>query len=170
MEKKTISAVTAGLITAAILIVLALVIYFTKRNEEQWPQYLGIGVYMVAIVAFINIHANQVGRTASFGQLLGFGFRIIPVVIILMVLYTVASNYMFPEVKQNFLDYQRTEALKLQNNTEAQIDENIKNLSKNYTILLVMGQLFFYMVGGALATVTGAVIAKKIPTSTLQNQ
>lgn len=170
MEKKMTSAVTAGLITAATLIVLALVIYFAKLNDEQWPQYLGIGLYMVAIVAFIQLHAGQTGGNASFGQLIGFGFRIIPVVIILMILYTVASVYLFPEVKQAFLDYQRTEALKLQNNTEMQIDENIKNLSKNYTILIVMGQLFFYMVGGALATVTGAVIAKKNPTTTLQNQ
>lgn len=170
MEKKSISAVTAGLITAAILIIIALVVYFAKLTDEKWTQYLGLTVYMLAIVTCINIHAKQVGHAASFGQLIGFGFRMIPVIIVMMVLYTVASVYMFPEVKQAFLEYQRTEALKLQNNTEAQIDENIKALSKNYTILIVMGQLFFYMVCGALATVTGAVIAKKIPTSTLQNQ
>lgn len=169
MEKKTISAVTGGLITAAVLIVIALVVYFAKLTDEKWTQYLGLTVYMLAIVTCINIYAKQAGQT-SFGQLIGFGFRMIPVIIVMMVLYTVASTYMFPEVKQAFLEYQRSEALKLQNNTEAQIDENIKNLSKNYTILIVMGQLFFYMVCGALATVTGAVIAKKIPTSTLQNQ
>lgn len=170
MEKKTISAVKAGLITGLALIALALVVYFAKLNEEKWTQYLGLTIYMLSIVAGINIYGKQTGRTASIGELFSFGFRMVAVVICLMVLYTVASNYMFPEVKQAFLDYQRAEALKAQNATEAQIDEDIRNLSKNYTILIIMGQLFWYMVLGAVASVTGAVIAKKIPTSTFQNQ
>ncbi|MDF2189190.1 DUF4199 family protein [Paraflavitalea sp. CAU 1676] len=167
MEKKTTSAVTAGLITAATLIVLALLLYFTKQHGEKWGQYAGLTIYMVSIVIGISIHAKQTGHSASFGILFSYGFRMVAVVISMMVLYTIASVYLFPEVKSEFLEFNRAAALKLQDKTPAQIDEDIRMLSKNYMILIIMGQLFYYMVLGAIAAVTGSIIAKK---SAPQNQ
>lgn len=170
MEKKTTSAVSAGLITAAILVILALVLYFTKLHGERWGQYAGLTIYMVAIVIGISNHAKQTDYRAGFGILFSYGFRMVAVVISMMVLYTVASVYLFPDVKKEFLEFNRSAALKLQEKTPAEVEEDIRMLSKNYIILIIMGQLFYYMVLGAIAAATGAIIAKKNPPSALEKQ
>lgn len=161
MEKKPTSAVKAGLITSLVLIVLALVLYFTKQHDQKWGQYAGLTLYMLAIVIGISIHGKESGYRAGFGLLFSFGFRMVAVVISMMVLYTIASVYMFPDVKREFLEFNRAAALKLQDKTPAQVEDDIRMLSKNYIILIIMGQLFYYMVLGAIASATGALITKK---------
>ncbi|AXY74430.1 DUF4199 family protein [Paraflavitalea soli] len=169
MEKKTTSAVTVGFLTGLVLVVLALVVYFTKLYLEKWGQYLGLGIFMAAIIWAVINHGKETNHSAGFGTLFGFGFKTVAVVICIMVIYTALSGYLFPDVKEAIIENSRAEALKQPNVSEADVEQGLQMFAKNYTMFIIMIILFWYLVLGVIASLIGAAVTKKIPQSPFEN-
>lgn len=163
MEKKPTSAVTIGLLAALVLIVLALVVYFANLYTEKWAQYLGIIIFAVAVIWGVVNHGKETGYQATFGGLFGFGFKIVAVITCLMILYTIVSGYLFPDVKEKIMEQARNEAAKNPSADPNQIEQGMQMFERNYTMFLVLGLVFWYVISGAIASLIGAAVTKKRP-------
>lgn len=163
MEKKTTSAVTIGVLVSLVLIVLALVIYFAKMYTAKWAQYLGICIFAGAIIWAVINHGKETGHQAGFGSLFGFGFKVAAVITCIMILYTIASGYLFPDVKETIMEQARAEAAKNPNADPGQVEQGMQMFERNYTLFIVLGLIFWYVISGAIAALIGAALTKRRP-------
>jgi len=161
--KKQTSTMAAGLVISLVLIVFALVIYFMNLYTETWNAYLGIGLFVLCLVLAILNHAKEKENRVTFGQLFAYGFKTTAVVICIMIIYTLVSGYVFPDVKQNLIEKARADAMSVPNANESQVEQGMAMFEKNYTLFIIMGLLFWYLVCGAIISLITAAITPKKP-------
>ena len=169
MEKKPTSSSVIGIILCAILIVISLVVYFLELFTEQWIQYVGLAVLFGGVIWAVINNGKERNNNVTFGNLFGFGFKVIAVVIVVMVLYTLLSGYLFPDMKTKIIEVARTRALANPNADPAQVKTGMDIFERNYTLFLVIGVVFWYLILGIIASLIGAAAAKKNPGSPFQN-
>ena len=163
MEKKQTTAVTAGIIISLILMVFSLVLYFTGLYMQSWSQYFGFIIIVGGIIWVVTNHGKEKEYTERFGQLFGYGFKVTAVVTCLMILYTLLSGVLFPEIKEKIVEAARTQALKNPGVNEDQIEQGMNMFAKNYNLFIILGILFWYLLLGAISSLIGAGITKKKP-------
>jgi hypothetical protein len=171
MEKKATSSTTMGLLVGLILIVCSLVIYFTGLYTETWAQYIGFVLLFGGIILSVLMHAKEVDNQTTFGKLFGFGFKVTAAVTVLMIVFVVLQGMIFPDIKTRFMEVARDQAYKYPEaaaNKDA-IDQNLSMVEKNFTFIVILGILFWYLVIGAIASLIGAAIPKKRPVTKFEN-
>jgi hypothetical protein len=167
MEKKPMSSVVVGLMISLVLIVFGLVVYFANLYTEKWAQYAGTLIFVIAIIWAVFNHGKENSNTLTFGNLFAFGFKTVAVVACIMILYTFLSGYIFPDIKEKVMENARLEAAKNPNPnaTPEQIEQGMAMFEKNYTLFIVLGLTFWYLISGVIASLIGAAITKKNPQS-----
>jgi NADH:ubiquinone oxidoreductase subunit 6 (subunit J) len=163
MEKKVTSHLTKGLIISLILIVLSVVITVMELYTIQWLQYIGFLILFGGIIWSVMIFGKENDYDKSFGNLFAHGFKTLALVTVLVLAYTLLSSYIFPDVKQKMMDIGRQQALEKANGNEAQIEQGMAMFEKYFTLFIVIGIIFWYMLIGAIASLIGAAVTKKNP-------
>lgn len=163
MEKKITSPVNAGLIISLILIVFTLILYFTGLYLQQWTQYFAFAIFVGGIIWCVRNHGKETDYTATFGNLFGYGFKMVAVITCVMILYTVISGYIFPEIKEKMLENATEQALKNPKADEEQVRKGMEMFANNYNLFIIMGLLFWYLAMGAIASLIGAAVTRKSP-------
>jgi hypothetical protein len=163
MEKKITPSTTVGLIISLISIVLSLVLYFTNLYTEQWTQYIGLLVLFGGIIWAVRNHGKEQDFTATFGQLFAFGFKTTAVITCIMILYTILSGYIFPDIKEKILANATEQALAKPGVNEEQVRQGMEMFSNNYNLFMILGILFWTLAAGAIASLIGAAVTKKTP-------
>ena len=169
MEKKITSPVIAGLVISLMVIVLGLIMYFTGLYLQTWTQYLGFAILFGGLLFAVINHGKENAANVTFGKLFGFGFKTTTVIICIILLYTIASGYLFPEVKQKIIEMSREQALKQPGANESQIEQGMEMFEKNYTLFIIIGLIFWYALIGAITSLIGAAVTKKNPQSPFDN-
>jgi type III secretory pathway component EscS len=167
MEKKITTPVLAGIIISLILIVESIIMYLTGLYLQTWAQYIGFAVFVAGIIWAVINNAKEKNSDVTYGQLFGFGFKIVAVVTCLMILYAVLSGFIFPDAKQKIMDMARQNALAKPGADADQVDKGMDIFSKNYTLFIVLGLLFWYLLVGVVVSLIAAAIPKKNPRSPL---
>jgi hypothetical protein len=165
MEKKPTSSAVMGLLVGLILIVCSLVIYFTQLYLETWGQYIGFVLLFGVILVSVLLHSNEVAHQTTFGKLFGFGFKVTAAATVSMIVFVVLQGMIFPDIKTRFMEVAREGAYKHPEaaaNKDA-IEQNLQMVEKNFTFIIILGILFWYLVIGAIASLVGAAVAKKKP-------
>ncbi|HTS42955.1 MAG TPA: DUF4199 domain-containing protein [Puia sp.] len=163
MEKKATPPLVPGIIVSLILIVLSIVIYFSGLYTQTWSQYLGFAILVAGIIWAIINHAKEKVNQVTYGNLFGFGFKVAAIITCFMILYTVLAGFIFPDMKQKIIDIAREKATQRPGVTEEQVDQGMQFFEKNYTLLLVIGIVFWYLLIGVVSSLIGAAIPKKNP-------
>ena len=169
MEKKVNSPVTIGLIISLILILISLAIYFTGMYTETWIQYLTGCLLLGSIIWAVVNHGKERNNTASFGNLFAFGFKVTAIVTVLVILYSVLSTYIFPDAKEKVMEIARQQAFKNANGNESAIEQGLAWYEKNFTLMMVITVLFWYLVIGVIGSLIGAAVTKKRPSTPFEN-
>lgn len=165
MEKKVTSHLTKGLIIGLILIVFSLAVYLLELYKQQWIQYIGFVILFGGILWSVISYGKENNYDKSFGNLFAHGFKITALVIILVLAYTVLSNYIFPEAKEKIMTMAREQALENAKGNEDQVEQGMKMFENNYTLFIVIGIIFWYLLIGSIASLIGAAVTKKNPNS-----
>lgn len=165
MEKKVTSPVTAGIVLSLILIVLSIVIYFTGLYTQSWGQYAGFVILFGGIFWAVISHGREKAHQVTFGNLFAFGFKVAGVAACLVVLYSVLSGYIFPEMKEKIIEIAKQKALENPNANEEQVEKGMEMFVKNYNLFIVIGIVFWYLIIGIITSLIAAAIAKKNPPS-----
>jgi predicted membrane protein len=170
VDKKSVSHFMAGLIIAAILIVYSMILTFMDLTGNQSLSYLSMVFLMTGIVFFVTQYGKAVDHTASFGQLFSYGFKATAIATLVVIAFQVIFFFIFPEYKEKIIDISREQMLKQGNVPEAQVEQALDMVRKFFWVGLIGGSMFFNLVSGAIASLIGAGITKKIPQSPFQQQ
>lgn len=161
MEKKQTSSLVAGLVISLILVVLSLVIYFTKLYTKTWIQYIGSVILFAGVLYAVLNHSKEKKHFTTFGNLFAYGFKTTAVVICITIAYTLLSGFLMPDAKREIIELSRQQALSQPGANESQVEQGMAMFEKNYTLFIVVGILFSYLVIGAVASLIGAAVSKK---------
>ncbi len=153
-------AMTYGLGTGLVLIVLSLIVQFTKMNENTWVQYGILAVYIAAVIAFCIVYAKQQNGNVTYGSVFGKGFRMVALVAIIMLAWVLLSTYLFPEIKEQAIEKAR-EKMETDGMDEETMETALAFTKNSFTLLLVAGTIFSYVIVGLIASAIGAAFAKK---------
>lgn len=154
----TLKPAIKGLITAILMIAIALVTFYSNMPANSGFQYLVYAVYALGIVWTLVAYRLHGQYTGSFGDTFNQGFRCFIVVTLIMVLFTGLFSYLHPEFAEESSRYYREEMMKDKNNLPADIDSAVAKYKKNYTLTLVYGSIIGYLIIGAAVTAATSFI------------
>jgi len=130
---------------------------------QTWGQYVGFVILFAGVIWGVMNHGKEKKHEVTFGNLFAFGFKVAAVAACLVVLYSVLSGYIFPEMKEKIMEMAKQKALTNPNANEEQVEKGMEMFSKNYNLFIVIGIVFWYLLIGIITSLIGAAIAKKNP-------
>lgn len=151
---------TYGLITTLAMIALSLIIHFMNISATSWPSYLLYVIYFIGIFMACKAFAKSRNGNVTYGNVFGAGFKMVAFTTLLMVLWSIISIYIFPEMKDQALEAAQTKMLE-QGVSEEQMEMSIDMTRKFFTPFLIMGAIFNYLIAGVIFTLISAAIVKK---------
>ncbi|MBS1599910.1 MAG: DUF4199 domain-containing protein [Bacteroidetes bacterium] len=163
MKKKISSPVTVGIVLSLILVVLSIVIYFAGLYTQTWGQYIGFVILFAGVLWAVFNHGKERDHEVTFGNLFSFGFKVAAVAACIVILYTLLSGLIFPEMKEKIMEIARQKALENPNANSEQVEKGMEFFSKNYNLFIIIGIVFWYLLIGIVTSLIGAAIAKKNP-------
>ncbi len=150
-----ISPAIKGIITALLMIGVILMIYNQGKNADTRLQYLVYAIYAIGIVWTLVAFRQTAAFTGSFGNLFGQGFRCFIVVTLFMALFYGIFNYTHPEFAEESAKFYREQlelAVAKNERLPTDIDPEVATFKKQYTLKLVSGAIFGYLIIGVAVT------------------
>jgi len=155
---KTIPPAVKGLITAILMIALVLMIYYAGDTADPNIQYGVYAIYGAGLVWTLLSYRKSDHFTGSFASVFNQGFRCFIVVTLVVVAFTGIFSNMHPEfAEQSSLAYKQ-QLVALNEKTPLEIDREVSNYKKQFTLRLVSVSIFGYLIIGAGVTAITAVL------------
>jgi len=159
---KPLTATIKGLISGVIMILVSIIIYYTKGNFQNNLQYITYTIYVAGILWTLIEYSKSAGNANKFGAYFSQGFKCFIVVTLLMVIFTFVFLITQPQLKDEMAVIYKTELVKNGNYTLPEIEERVKLAKKSFLPSLVMGAVFGYLVIGAMVTaITSGFLIQK---------
>jgi hypothetical protein len=124
-------------------------------------QYLAYVPFLVGVIMAGMAFSKANDGFVSFGNVFGSCFKAAMIVTIIVVLWSVATVYLFPDLKDKAIEAAREKMLQDKKTTDEQI-ETILNVTRKYwTPIMIGGALLGTLFYGAIFSLIGAAAAKK---------
>lgn len=162
METKVTPISTKGIIISLLLIVLALTSHFMDIKPDSPFQYIGYAVFIGGIIWSILSYGKEINHNATFGKYFAHGFKVSALVTVIMVVFVFIFIMLFPEIKDKAIDEARKN-MGSKNLSEEQISAALEMTRKFFTVFLIAGTLFGYILVGCIVSLIGAAVTKKQP-------
>ena len=163
MEKQITSHIVKGAILSGISILFSVIIYVFNLYTTQWLSWISYAILIGGIIYGNILFANQNDNNVSFGNIFAHGFKTTAVVIVISVLYTVLSLFIFPDMVDKIIEISRTAMAKNPQMTDEMIDQAITMTKKLFLPFAIAGAIFGTGFLGAIGSLIGAAVAKKNP-------
>ena len=158
-----------GLITAALMVVVFLLIYQADKNSDQNKnavgnslQYIVYAIYGAGIVWTLLSYRQSPAFTGKFGDNFQQGFRCFVVVTLAMALFYGIFNALHPEFSEQMAVTLREQLTNEKGKLPSEIDEAVAAFKKQYTLKLVSGAIFGYLIIGAgITAVLSALLNRR---------
>lgn len=151
-----------GLIISAIIILLSVIFYILKLNEQQWTQWVGLVIMFIGVIISCIQYAKLNDGNVTFGNVFANGFKTTSVVALLTVLFSVIFVLIFPDIKEKALEKVRLDMEK-QGQSDDMIEKAVSMTDKMFMVFILAGGIFGTLLFGAIASLIGAAAAKKNP-------
>lgn len=159
---KAITPLVKGIITGMLMVLCALLFYYTNVQAGSVVHYTIYLVFFLGILWTLITHTKTAAYTGSFGNLFNQGFRCFIITILIMVAFTSIFNLMHPEFAENAAEAYRADLIKEGGKLPKEIDELVSKAKKQYNTGVVYFTIFGYLVIGAIFTALASVIIKVI--------
>ena len=163
MDKQITSHILKGAILGGISILFSVIIYVFNLYTTQWLSFLRYAIFIGGIIYGNILFANQNENNVTFGNIFAHGFKTTAVVIVITVLYTVLSLFIFPDMVDKIIEISRTAMAKNPQMTDEMIEQGIAMTKKLFLPFAIAGAIFFTGFFGAIGSLIGAAVAKKNP-------
>ena len=163
MDKQITSHILKGAILGGISILFSIIIYVFNLYTTQWLSFLSYAIFIGGIIYGNILFANQNENNVTFGNIFAHGFKTTAVVIVITVLYTVLSLFIFPDMVDKIIEISRTAMAKNPQMTDEMIEQGIAMTKKLFLPFAVAGAIFGTGFIGAIGSLIGAAVAKKNP-------
>ena len=148
-----------GIITASIMIAIALITYYSGLPANSPFQYLIYAVYALGITWTVIAYRKSKSFTGKFGGLFNQGFKCFIVVTLLIVAFTGIFSKMHPEFAEESAKLYKEElVLNAKDKTPSDIEEDVARYKKGYTLALIYGSIFGYLIIGAVVTAASSLL------------
>ena len=159
---KSVTATKMGLLTGISMILVSVIIYYTRGNFDNKLQYITYAIYVAGIVWTLLSYSKQADNQNKFGTYFSQGFKCFIVVALLMVIFTAVFLLTQPQLQNEMVVIYKAELLKTGNYTAPEMEEKIAMARKSFLPSLIMGAIFGYLVIGAMVTaITAGVLVQK---------
>lgn len=163
MEQTVTTTTTKGIVIGLILIIIAIIIYFSNVEMDGPTKWISNAVFVIGIIWAINNYGKQINHNTTFGNYFAHGFKVAAVVTAIMILYLLIFITIFPEFKDKALEQAKAAMEKGGKMTSEQISQALTITKKFFTVFAIGGTLLGYLIFGALAALVGAAVTKKEP-------
>lgn len=147
-----ISPAIKGMITVAIMISVFLGIFYAGKDTDTRFQYLVYIIYALGISWTVLAYRQSSSFTGKFGDIFSQGFKCFVVVTLLVALFYGIFNYQHPEFAAETAKTYQEQLIKENQKTPAEIESEVATYKKQYTLKLVSGAIFGYLIIGAGVT------------------
>ena len=149
-----------GFITALVMIIFNVVLYITGNSFEPWSQYVSYIPFLVGLIlngmAFSKANDAQI----TFGYAFGSCIKACCIITLCVLVWSFIAVMIFPEMKEKSLEIAQQSMAK-KGLSDEQIDQSLEMTKKYFTLFMVVGVVFGYMLVGAIFSLISAAIAKK---------
>ena len=150
-----------GLAAGLGMSILGLVIHLMGLGTTRSMQYVALIPFAVAIVLNgINFSKENEGFV-TFGNVFGNSFKASMIAGIILIIYSIISMFLFPEIKTNAIDIARKEMAKNPSMTDEQIETALNITRKYWNVIMVSTMIFSSLFYGAIFRLISGAIAKK---------
>ena len=158
-----LSPAVKGAITAAVMIAICLILFESGREISPGLQYIVYAVYGLGIVWTLLAHRQSAAYTGSFAGNFSQGFRCFVVVVLSMAIFYGVFNYLHPEfAEETSIAYREHLSKQATDKTPEEIDTAVAAYKKQYTLKLVSGAIFGYLIIGAgITAMVSALLTRK---------
>jgi hypothetical protein len=167
-NKKSINHFAAGAISASVIIIYSLIVYFAnlpmRNNATGWIVYL---IFILVLAFLVKYYGDSNNNQLSFGNLFAFGFKSTAFAIVLILFFVIISYLMLPDMQERIWQATRQQMEK-QNRSDEEIEKAIEMGKKFIWIGLIGGTILIYAILGAIGSLIGAAITKKKPYNPLE--
>ena len=161
--RKPISHIIAGLMISSLLVILTIGTRYASPGQQSMMQTLAIVIMVGGIVAFVNLYGKAKNNQVTFGNLFVYGFKITAIITLVVILCNVVFYLSFPELKAKILEASRQTMVAEGKKTDAEIEEVLKAARNGFWVYMAGSILFIYAIIGAVASLAGAAVTKKVP-------
>jgi hypothetical protein len=144
--------VIKGLITAFVMIAVFLGIYYSGKDADPGLQYLIYILYAIGIIWTVFAYRLSTSFTGKFGDIFSQGFKCFIVVTLLIALFYGVFNYQHPEFAEETAKAYKEKLIKENQKLLPDIESEVATFKKQYTLMLVSGAIFGYLIIGASVT------------------
>jgi len=169
MSQKPISNIIAGLILAAVLIIYTTILNFAGLETNQSLSWLTYLILVIGIIYFVFVYGKANNDDKTFGDLFAYGFKVSAVVAIILIVFLILFNLIFPEFREKIYELTRQKLEEQGKLSEDQITSAIDLIRKFFWLGMIGGTAFLTALFGVIGGLIGAAIAKKNPVS-FENQ
>jgi len=157
-----IAATIKGFITAAVMIIAFLLLYNYDKNAETRLQYGVYAIYALGIAWAVIAYRKSASFTGKFGDTFSQGFKCFIIVTLSMALFYAVFNSQHPEFAEETAKLYKEQMIKDNQKTPTEIESEIATFKKQYTLKLVSGAIFGYLIIGAGVTaVLSALLSRR---------
>lgn len=156
-----LTAALKGVITALIMVGIALGVYFTNLPADSFIQYLIYAVYGLGIIWTLIAYRKSASFTGKFGDLFNQGFRCFIAVVIIMVAFTFVFSKMHPEFAEESAKAYKEQLVKENKKLPAEIDGEVSRYKNRFTTVLIYGAIFGYLIIGSGVTAAASALLTK---------
>lgn len=149
-----------GLITAALMVGVFLLVY-QVNPESPFLQLIIYAIYGAGIVWTLLAYRQSEAFTGKFGDKFQQGFRCFVVVTLGMALFYGIFNYLHPEFADQAAVTLREQLQQEKGKLPTEIDDLVSTFKKQYTLKLVSGAIFGYLIIGAGITAVLSAFIKR---------
>lgn len=151
-----------GLITAIVMISVFLGIYYSGKDADDRLQYLIYFIYAMGITWSVVAYRQSAVFTGKFGDIYTQGFKCFIVVTLVIALFYGVFNYQHPEFAEKTSKVYKEKLIKEKLKFPVEIESEIATFKKQYTLKLVSGAIFGYLIIGAGVTaVLSALLTRR---------
>lgn len=170
-QNKPLSHVAAGLLIAAIVIVISLITMMVTRNPSNtsggWISYL---VIIGGLILFIHLYARAKDHYVTFGELFSYGFKATAVYTILFIVFLLLISLLMPGFKNDAIEAARTAMENQSGYNEERAEQALAMMDKYFWVFAIGGTMLAFIVVGAIGSLLGAALAKKRPKNPFEQQ
>lgn len=171
METKPTSPAVKGIMISLVLIIISLVVQFLDLTQNKAISSIGILLFFAGIIWSDITYAKQLNGNVTFGNVFSDGFKTSAAVAAIMVVFTIISfKILFPESIDKILEQSRLDMAKDNKLSDDQIETAISMTKKFFIPFAIGGSIVMYLLGGVIASLIGAAVAKKNPSDPFTQQ
>ncbi len=154
-----LSPLIKGIITAIAMIGFNLTAFYTLPADSKL-HFLLFAVYAAGIIWTLITYSNSPSYKGKFSDSFNAAFKCFIVATFLMVVYTFIFNKMHPEFAKDSAKLYKEQQLKQKDNSKTpdEIETATASYEKGYTMTVVYGSIFGYLLIGAAVAAFGSLI------------